>query len=204
MKRVLTTALVGLLLVGMSLPLVMAKPGDETRERPDRADLRGEDRPMKNHTERPMLPKLRPSETFIVSISAQGLSQDNESYSISGEGRGIAKHRDDNGTVKTIAGFAKLNASLADENGTIVKEGTIRVRFIAHQNETGDWKWHLVSAGHTPRGLPKLFLHGENVTASEGVADLDGKGFAIVKVGEGDALQRLKLRLDAQIHLQRL
>ncbi|HEX9816774.1 MAG TPA: hypothetical protein VGB18_07325, partial [Candidatus Thermoplasmatota archaeon] len=78
-----------------------------------------------------------------------------------------------------------------------------RVRLVAHQDETGDWNWRLISAMKTPRGLPKLFLHGDNVTLGDGSAHLDGKGFALAKlVGEDDAVKRLRLRLsDADVYI---
>jgi hypothetical protein len=203
MKRVLTVSIAALLLVGLTAPLVLAKPGDD---RPGRRD--DEMRASHEPAAKGMLPGEKASErshrvrdAFIISVSAQGLSADNESYSISGSGMGLAKSKMVNETVKAIHGFAKVNITLKDANGSIVKEGAIRVHFHAHQNETGDWTWRLVSAGKTPKGLPKLFLHGENVTLSEGQADLDGKGFALAKIQDGDETKRLRLRLDADIHL---
>ncbi len=204
MKHVLLTASVAaLLLVGLTAPLVMAKPTDD---RPGDRDDRRQDgeRPMKG-----MLPgehqnsrSHRQVSTFLITVSAQGISQDNESYTITGEGTAIGKVRDRNDTMKAFAGFAKLNVTLKDENGTVVKEGTIRVRLVAHQNETGAWHWRLVSAMKTPSGLPKIFLHGDNVTLGDGSASLDGKGFALVKVvGEDDTVKRLRLRLDADVHI---
>ena len=206
MKRVLTVSIAALLLVGLTAPLVIAKPGDERRD--ERADRSAEMRSQHEPAGKGMLPGEKASErshrvreAFIISVSAQGLSADNESYTIDGSGRGLAKSREVNETVKAIHGFAKLNLTLKDANGSIVKEGTVRVHFHAHQNETGDWSWRLVSAGKTPRGLPKLFLHGENVTISGDQMDLDGKGFALAKIQDGDETKRLRLRLDADVHL---
>ena len=206
MKRVLlTTSIVALLMVGLTAPLVLAKPTDErpgpredmreSHERPSRDMLPGEAAKASNRSHRHV-------DTFLITVSAQGISQDNESYTLTGEGSAIGKIRERNETVKAFAGFAKLNVTLKDANGTIVKEGTIRVRLVAHQNETGAWHWRLVSAMKTPAGLPKVFLHGENVTLGDGSASLDGKGFSMVKVvGEDDSVKRLRLRLDADVYI---
>lgn len=204
MKHVLLTASVAaLLLVGLTAPLVMAKPTEDRRG--DRDDMRQSgERPMKGMraSEHANNRSHRQVDTFLITVSAQGISQDNHSYTITGEGTAIGKTRDKNDTMKAFAGFAKLNVTLKDENGTVVKEGTIRVRLIAHQNETGDWHWRLVSAMKTPRGMPKIFLHGDNVTLGDGSASLDGKGFALVKVvKDDDTVKRLRLKLDADIHI---
>lgn len=200
---VLTTSIVALLMVGLTAPLVLAKPTDE---RPGaRDDMRQDhERPMKGMiaSEKAANRSHRHVDTFLITVSAQGISQDNESYTITGEGSAIGKVRDKNDTMKAFAGFAKLNVTLQDANGSVLREGTIRVRLVAHQNETGDWHWRLVSAMKTPSGLPKLFLRGDNVTLGDGSASLDGAGFALVKVvGEDDAVKRLRLKLDANVSI---
>lgn len=204
MKRILTASIAAILLIGLTAPLVLAKPSDDhpaprddaraSHAAAEKGMLPGERAPERSH---------RAADTYIISISANGLTKDNESYSIVGEGRGLAKARESNETVQAIHGFARLNVTLKDADGAVVKDGVIRVRFVAHQNETGDWHWRLLSVMKTPVGLPKIFLHGMNGTVSDGVADLEGKGFALVKIREDDAVKRLRIRLDADVHIAR-
>lgn len=211
---ILTTSIVALLMAGLTAPLVLAQPTDDRPGARDdrRQDAERDDR--RQDGERSMKGLLasekaqangrghRHVDTFLISVNAQGISQDNETYTITGEGTAVGKARDRNDTMKAFAGFATLNVTLTDANGTLVKEGTIRVRLVAHQDEDGDWNWRLVSAMKTPRGMPKIFLHGDNVTLGDGSASLDGTGFALVKVvGEDDAVKRLRLRLDADVHI---
>ena len=210
MKHVLTFSIAALLIVGLTMPLVMAKPGDEEREHRGRSEemrekgqeLREKARQMAeerkaNHSKRPA------PQAFSINITASGKDQDNVSYSIDATGLGLVKIREHNGTVTGVKGAAKLNVTLKDENGTVVKQGEIRVHIVGHLNETsGEWRWHLVSHHKTPKGLPKLFLMGDNGTVDNGTATLKGDGFALVKVEPEK--QRRMIRLDAEVELAKI
>jgi hypothetical protein len=226
MNRIVTAAVAALFVLGLTAPVVLADRDDDRRaERDERRDERQEkfeERREKMEKAREKMKDRghRERATFLITINAQGIDQDNATWTILGEGTAIAKSKmvaaddeeeeaaqasSDAAELKAIHGFAKLNVSLKNSTGAIVKEGVIKVRFIAHQNETGDWSWKMVSVSKTPRGLPKIFLRGDNVTLGDGVAALEGQGFALVKAQkDDDSFKHLRLRLDADVHLAKL
>lgn len=206
MIQAATLGIVGLLLAGLAAPVVVAESDTESpepRERPSSADARGP-------RELPAFAKARVAlaiheraerHDFAIRLNASGVDQHNASWQILAEGVGLARAKTDNGTLDGFRGFARLRAELLDENGTVVRQGTIHVRLAAMQNETGDWKWRLVSVGRTPDGTPRLFLHGDRVSVENGTVDLGGSGFAIVKADEDS--RPLVLRLRAHIEIRR-
>ena len=212
MKGILTTSIAALLVLGLTVPIVLADDGhrgsdarqdrqdirDDRRDiAQDRKDLRDDRRDLREDHHRPYnLTKIE------LNITASGTDKDNKTWTIDLQGIGLAQNRTDNGTLEAFRGFVPMVAQLKDANGTIVKQGEVRVRIVAHQNETGVWSWHLVSVGKTPRGLPMLFLHGTNLTVSQGSASGDGHGFAMVKPTKEH--KRVKIDLDAQLDISKL
>jgi hypothetical protein len=157
-------------------------------ERDERPRRERDDRP--DHPDRP----ARELKAFKISLSGTATTKDNETYRISLEGEGRARAHSRDGNLTDVKGIARLKAQLLDENGTVVKEGMLKVRFHAHKTAEGEWRWHLVAVGKSPRGFPNLVLRGTGGPSESGVIDLAGHGKAVVKLP--DANHRTVLRLD--------
>ncbi|HLE47497.1 MAG TPA: hypothetical protein VI818_04300 [Candidatus Thermoplasmatota archaeon] len=189
--KALTFGIATLLLVGLTIPVAMAHPDDRPALREARkADggLPAEKRRDANRT------------NFTIAITATGVDRDNQTYTLEATGRGIGKSREGD-NQSGFHGFAKLHVRVLDANGSLVKEGDIRVVVVAHQDEDGEWKWRIVSFLRTPRGMPKLVLRGENGTIENGVGDLEGQGFATFKPLDAD--KRIRVKLDATVHVEK-
>lgn len=212
MKRVWTLGIAAIVLMGMTLPLALAdddgSPKPSRSERPERPDRENWTKPDHENKTRPdnmsrgekMHGLLEHAKKFSrhgfnISLEANGTDRDNQSWTVEATGVGLGAKRIDNetGNVTGFLAFAILNATLLDENGTIANQGDIRIRIHGHVNETGEWKWHLVSLGKTPAGLPKLFVRGDSVDIEDGAAQLEGKGLALVSKVDDKRLLFLRL-----------
>ncbi|MBI2078924.1 MAG: hypothetical protein HYT80_11240 [Euryarchaeota archaeon] len=186
--KALTLGLAAVLLVGLTIPFAVAEPDDRPAARdarkPDR-DLPAEKRRDAGRT------------NFTISITATGLDRDNRTYTLEASGEGVGKARQGENR-SGLHGFARLHVRILDENGTLVKEGDVRVHVVMIQKDDGV-KWELSSFMRTPKGLPKLALRGHNGTVVDDVADLEGHGFALFK--PDDAEKRVRLKLDAVVEI---
>lgn len=180
--RLLAIALAALLTLGLALPAAMAEgPMQARRGRPasdrhpaDLADVR-------------------------ILLEGTGLDRENASYRFSLEGAGKAFTRQPGGNLTALRAEIVAYAKLVDANGSLVKEGRIRLFLFAKEGADGNWTWHAMSVAHFPRGLPHLFLRGTSEGPQDGSLPLDGRGRVAVRADEGP----LRVRLDVEGALTR-
>ena len=193
----------GLLVLAAFAPLALGHPGE--RRDPERDGPRDDPRSNGTRAEKRMDAQHRPSrgDATDVRFSALGIDRENRTYELSGAGSLQCRSRENATTgVEQIHCRGRINATVVDENGTILKAGSIVVMLHAHQNETGEWKWNMLSLGHGKRAPMLLALRGANATETGSQLDLtDGKGGLIAKKSEPQ--QRLKLRIsDAMVGIE--
>lgn len=181
--RILPLALAALLTLGVLLPGAIAeRPSDAPRAR----------MPAQRHMQDGYEVSLR--------IEGTGLDKSNETYSFSATGVGKAIARRPDGNVSAIRADLIVSAKLVDANGTVVKEGRVRMALIAREGDDGNWTWHAMSIGHFPRPLPQLLMRGTSTGPEGDTLPLAGHGRLLVRTEEGP----LRLRLDVAGALEKV
>jgi len=134
-----------------------------------------------------------------LELNGTAVGKDNATYTftLSADGKGIERvkvRKDRNATDNATANgtsdpakfryHARLLAHIVvkDANGTIVKEGDVRVQLFA-KSDGNQTKWILGSV-EKKAGMPHLVLKGNVSSAGEGSFDLEGKGKIVFKAGE--------------------
>lgn len=177
-RRWMTLALVAPLFLAMLVPVAAAEQ--------DR-DRRGPEHPEKK--------EMRPGQGILVSLNGTATDRENRTFQFELRGEGKAQARNHEGNVTDLRGRLLLDVRLLDENGTVVKNGTLRARFHAHLTDEG-WKWKIEAVGKKPRDLPRLGIRGEaSPTDAAGVWDLSGKGKAVTRLPDEDHRTVLSLKV---------
>ena len=197
--------------------------GDGKRgERGDDEHREGKDPDEKEHDDDDREGKRHHAPNLVnvtLDLSGSGTSRrDNLTYTVTLLGDGQAKERirhveaddddeDDPGetdeadqappeNLTKLKGRLLAHVVVKDQNGTVVREGNLTVKFQLRETDEGEWKWHLEAVKKKPKDMPKLNLRGTAEEIGDAAWDFDGRGKATFKVD--DEQRATKVRLDVE------
>ena len=180
---ILATAAV-FLLAGLT-PAIMAEP----QGKPDK-----DKKELKEERHEPKKVKFFEGNTTL-SLSGSGVGRDNATYTftLDAQGKGASHVKDRDGDFRAFKGVMLANATVKDANGTVVKQGEIRIKVFAFKTDDG-WRWQVLSFAERDSGMPKLMLRGQAEKVGPGEFNLTGKGHAVVKLDGAEKATPIKLR----------
>lgn len=179
-KNPLVWTIVAVFALASLAPTVLAK-----EDRPDRSDRDAKDKDRDRAREvRDDVRDDRPRgerRAYNLTLSGNGVDRENATYTIELVGTIEGKVRFHDGNATHFKGRGILHGRLLDANGTVLKEGDLRVKMKAHEDaDTGEWKWHLEAVKKRPKHWKVLNLRGD-ATEGEAGFDLVGHGKAVAK-----------------------
>lgn len=177
-------------LVAALAPLALAAPDGKDRQRPP---------PEKIDRARHRLgPEPPRGGDFTLNVTGSGLSPDNGTYEVELRCKGHAQGKTSDDGLSRFRGRAVCRFQITDANGTVVKDGRVRVMVRGFEKAEGEWKWELNTFRQKHR-MPKLVLHGNATPSDDGVLELAGTGHAVFhKDGERRATP-LKLVVEGSL-----
>jgi hypothetical protein len=192
-KTLILTVLGAFLLAGLA-PAVVADRDDgaDQREKAQEKREQAREKALEARGDHAGKRWLRGNITVDLSGSAV-VKKDNLTYTftLDADGKGLVRMK--NGTAQAFAGRLMAHVVVSAANGTVVKEGDLRVRVFAHLNDEGNWTWAVESVGKRPSGVPRLVLHGQAEKTAEGAFSLSGKGHAVYKTDDDKKARPAKL-----------
>lgn len=135
-----------------------------------------------------------------LQLNATG-TRDNVTYHLSVDADGMAKKKDRDGNFTKARAFLAAHVVVKGANGTVLREGDLRLKLKLHMAEDGNWTWHLLAVGKKGKDMPKLGLKGDATQQPDGTFALEGAGKMVFKPNEEKRSIPVKLETSGRLTL---
>ncbi len=198
MRRTLILAgtLTALLALTAFIPATMAseRHDDAKDVRDDRMELRADRKDLRDDL-RDSFQKRFMRGNISLELSGSGMGRDNATYTftIDASGKGLERMKERDGDFRVFRGVLLAKVVVKDGNGTVVKDGDVRLKLFARHTDDGNWTWQIVSFGKRPNGMPRLVLRGDAEKVAAGEFKLAGKGHMVIKLDGAEKATPIKV-----------